>query len=620
MRPIRPIAFAAVLTPLGCSMVQDLGGNLDGGDADGMTDAGVVAEGAGPDTTEGPETGDATRDAASDAASGDGMGPDMFVDADAITTTDATAADGSGDADAPPDAAPDAPPEAAPDAGEAGSAVPDGGSPDAADGEAGPPATCSTGLLSWARVAAGHGASVAARPGGSVFVAGDFSGTSNVFVADGGTATLTSRGSRDVYLALYGADGTLAWIESAGGVSVDDPGAVAVAPGGGALMTGAYGGGSATFGAGQAMATTLTSNGGYNGFVANYDGAGTLLWAKGVPGLTGQQGNTHPQGIGVGADGTSIVVGTLWADATFGPGETGETTLSLSAGVQTAGFIARYAADGHLIWAKAVQGGTTTEFMGVALAADGSSYVTGGFGEGTTVFGKGEPNETSYTSAVFDLLLAHYNADGTLAWVKRTVPSGPDASGGGIIARSIALAPEGALLVSGDVAGPEDFGPGEAHQTTVTATNDMNTDMFVASFDLSGALRWVRHAGASPSNPYQMSAYSLAAVPGAGAAVTGDLVGSVTFGAGESRQTTLVGSGAYDGYVARYEADGTLAWAKLLDSDGGEAEGYGISSAGDCSLFVTGFLYNTGTFGIGEPGATTLTAEGGTGFVLRLQP
>jgi hypothetical protein len=117
-----------------------------------------------------------------------------------------------------------------------------------------------------------------------------------------------------------------------------------------------------------------------------------------------------------------------------------------------------------------------------------------------------------------------------------------------------------------------------------------------------------------------MSANSVAAVPGAGAAVTGDLVGSVTFGAGESRQTTLVGSSAYDGYVARYEADGTLAWAKLFDSDGGEAEGYGISSAGDCSLFVAGLLYNTGTFGTGEPGATTLTAEGGTGFVLRLQP
>jgi hypothetical protein len=316
------------------------------------------------------------------------------------------------------------------------------------------------------------------------------------------------------------------------------------------------------------------------------------------------------------------MVGSLYgADATFGPGEPAETTLSVTVGVEIAGFMARYAADGHLLWAKELRGTTTAEVMGVAVAADDSFYVTGGF-EGTSVFGKGEPNETTFTSVVYDLFLAHYNGDGTLAWVKRTAPSDPDAAGGGIIARSVALAPEGALLVSGDLTGPEIFGPGETKQTTVTAINDMQTDMFVASFDLTGSLRWVRHSGASPSNAYQMSAYTVAAVPGGGAAVTGDLVGSVTFGAGEAHETTLVGSSAYVGYAARYEADGTLAWAKLFDSNGGEAEGYGIASAGDCTLFVTGLLYNDGIFGIGEreAGATTLTAEGGTGFLLRMQP
>src|SRR5258708_5290683 len=260
----------------------------------------------------------------------------------------------------------------------------------------------------------------------------------------------------------------------------------------------------------------------------------------------------------------------------------------MPAGVQIAGFVARYAADGHLLWAKEIVGDANADVMGVAVAADDSFYVTGGFG-GTTVFGKGETNETTFTSVVSELFLAHYNADGTLAWVKRTLGSPPDGGVGfGMDSRNGALAPEGVLLVS---------------------------------CELTGELRGVRNVGASPATPNWMSSLGLAAVPGGGAAVTGEFEGPVTFGQGESHETPLVGGGAYEGFAARYEADGKLGWAKLFDSDGGEAEGYGISSVpGDCTLFVTGLLDNSGIFGIGETGATTLTADAGAGFVLRMQP
>src|SRR5258708_16711231 len=293
----------------------------------------------------------------------------------------------------------------------------------------------------------------------------------------------------------------------------------------------------------------------------------------------------------------------------------------MAAGVQLGGFVARYAAEGHLLWAKEIVGDANADVMGVAVAADDSFYVTGGFG-GTTVFGKGETNDTTFTSVVSELFLAHYNADGTLAWVKRPLGSPPDGGVGfGMDSRNVALAPEGVLLVSGDFGNPAVFGPGEANQTAISPINYLYTDMFVASFDLTGELRWVRHVRASPATPNWMSSLGLAAVPVGGAAVTGEFEGPVTFGQGESNETPLVAGGAYAGVAARYEADGKLGWAKLFDSDGGEAEGYGISSVpGDCTLFVTGLLDNSGIFGIGETGATTLTADAGAGFVLRMQP
>ncbi len=86
--------------------------------------------------------------------------------------------------------------------------------------------------------------------------------------------------------------------------------------------------GSATFGPGETNETTLTSAGGIDIFVAKYDAAGALVWAK----RAGGTGSDFGRGTAVDGSGNSYVTGFFGAfgsaAATFGPGETNETTLT----------------------------------------------------------------------------------------------------------------------------------------------------------------------------------------------------------------------------------------------------------------------------------------------------
>ena len=92
--------------------------------------------------------------------------------------------------------------------------------------------------------------------------------------------------------------------------------------------------------------------------------------------------------------------------------------------------------------------------------------------------------------------------------------------------------------------------------------------------------------------------------------VTGDFSDTVTFGAGEANETTLITTPDYSFFIAKYSgATGQLLWAK--QAGGGwmtRGEGIAVDSAGN--IYVTGFFIEDATFGAGEANETTLTWTG----------
>jgi len=95
---------------------------------------------------------------------------------------------------------------------------------------------------------------------------------------------------------------------------------------------------------------------------------------------------------------------------------------------------------------------------------------------------------------------------------------------------------------------------------------------------------------------------------------------TVTFGQGETKETNLSSAGSGDVFTARYNADGTLSWARRAGGTGGEY-GYAVAVLSGDSAVVTGSFADTARFGPGEPGETDLTSAGSEDiFIARYYP
>ncbi|MCB9069668.1 MAG: SBBP repeat-containing protein [Calditrichae bacterium] len=318
-----------------------------------------------------------------------------------------------------------------------------------------------------------------------------------------------------------------------------------------------------------------------------------LLWVKSA----GGSGNDYGNSIAVDDNGNSYVTGYFRNTATFGTGETNETIL-VSAGLSDF-FLAKYAPDGTLIWAKRAGGSGIDISQGIVVDGDGNSLLIGYF-NGTATFGAGETNETILVSVgSFDIFLAKFAPDGTLIWAKRA--GGTD----GDTARDITLDSNGNSLITGSYFVSATFGVGETNETILNTGNFAN--IFLAKYAPDGSLIWVKSANASLINSYALAVDSEDNI-----LVSSYFRGSATFGNGEVNETTLSSAGVQNIALAKYAPDGTLIWAKR---DGVSSGNYATSNAiavdSDGNSTITGNIYNGSvTFGAGEANETTLSNAG----------
>jgi hypothetical protein len=303
---------------------------------------------------------------------------------------------------------------------------------------------------------------------GNSYVTGYFDGSATFGAGEANQTVLTADGNFDIFVAKYNSSGALHWAKRAGGADFDEAYGIAVDGSGNSYVTG-YFEGSATFGAGEANQTILTVVGSNDAFVAKYNSSGALQWAKRAGG-TG-----FVDGIGIRADssGNSYVAGTFSGSATFGAGESNQTTLAFDGGFDI--FVAKYNSSGALQWAKRAGGTSSDEGYGIGVDGSGNSYVTGYF-DGSSTFGAGESNQTTLTAAGggFDIFVAKYNASGALQWAKRA--GGTDLE----LGYGIGVDGSGNSYVTGYFDGSATFGAGEANQITLTSAGSY--DIFIAKF------------------------------------------------------------------------------------------------------------------------------------------
>ncbi|MDI1446067.1 hypothetical protein [Polyangium sp. 6x1] len=227
-------------------------------------------------------------------------------------------------------------------------------------------------------------------------------------------------------------------------------------------------------------------------------------------------------------------------------------------------------------------------YHAVAAARDGVVFL-GGFGSGTA-----EPEGLPKAGHV---LLTRRAPDGTLSdWSSKFVP-GQD--GTLVQVASLAVAPNGDVAVAGYFSGKLQIG---IQSFTSLASS---SDAFLAVFDATGALRYVKGIG---NDAYQV-AHAVAFDAEGNVYLGGSFTGAVNFGGKEG----LEALGTGDGFMVSYKPDGTFRWQVPVSGEGFQAV-YALAVTNDGDLIATGLMDGVSSFGSLE-GAVT---QGKDMFLARL--
>lgn len=178
--------------------------------------------------------------------------------------------------------------------------------------------------------------------------------------------------------------------------------------------------------------------------------------------------------------------------------------------------------------------------------------------------------------------------------------NGPVAADGG---GDLSVDAQGNVFLAGGHAGLDMDQDGEVDFASgatvfVGANNPLFMKLNRGPSDDRVRLRWMR----SPSTPADRSQTKIAADGRGGAYVIGAFMESVAFEDGP----TLAGAGGNDAYVARYDPDGAVMWAKVFGGPGSDGA-YGVATDADANVYVTGL--GTGAFPLGDGAEFRAEAE-----------
>lgn len=308
------------------------------------------------------------------------------------------------------------------------------------------------------------------------------------------------------------------WSTRYGGPGDDTGNAIAVAPNGDLVVTGAFAN-TMTLGG-----PPVSSAGGLDAWVARYKADGTFVWSTRFGGIGTDRGN----GIAVDNGGDVYVVGNFVGPVNFGGGNRSGK----------GGFLVKLAAaTGAYVWDRVVDASGFESASAVTIV-DAGSIAIGGVFSGSMNLGGGNLTSTPVDSP--DVFVAVYNAStGMHVWSKVLTTSGLGDALGGLAAAN------GDVLVTGEFEETGMFGG-----TPLTAKG---TDIFVARYRGSdGGHVWsMRHGGTSTDYPQAI------AVSGGRVFVGGSFIGTTNLGG-----ANIQARASYDAFVVAYDlSDGNHIWS-----------------------------------------------------------
>jgi hypothetical protein len=224
-------------------------------------------------------------------------------------------------------------------------------------------------------------------PDGSVYVTGFTTGSLGGVI----------NGTSDVFLIKYSPTGTKLWTKQFGSTGIDGAYSITIGLDGSLYLTGSTDG----------SIDRQSNSGESDVFLTKYTQDGTQVWTK----LLGTSAQDYATSIATGIDGYLYIAG--------------KTSGSLDGKINkgdTAGFLAKYSADGEKIWVELIDTSSEDTALSVATSPNGSIYVSGyteGQLNGQTVTGSdiyiAKFDSTSITGTLFNDVLTGTGGNDSIA-------------------------------------------------------------------------------------------------------------------------------------------------------------------------------------------------------------
>lgn len=236
------------------------------------------------------------------------------------------------------------------------------------------------------------------------------------------------------------------------------------------------------------------------------------------------------------------------------------------------GFLAKYSKDGALLWATNLDMGTDATSPNQLPDSDvdlaGNSYVIG---------------QQEYQDST-NIYFAKYDNNGIKVW-DYEIPGGGFNGG-----RTVQALEDGSCIIAGFFSGTKDFDPSPE---IVALTSDATIDLFIAKYKPDGTLDWaINFGGPNDNNSLNAGIND----------ITTDLEGAIYIVGGaedifdfdpNNPNTNSTLTGAYTGYVAKFNASGEFVWVNQWDGGGESAVPHEITTDNTNNFIVTGIYEDT---------------------------
>jgi hypothetical protein len=326
----------------------------------------------------------------------------------------------------------------------------------------------------------------------------------------------------------------------------------------------------------------LEAAGSSDGFIARLDANGYALWASRFGG-PGSEDATDMTAL---ADGGTLVVGHAGDHTVFGAGEAGERELTVSDGTA---FVAKWKANGTFDWVEVIGDDAPREVHSIAAREDGSFVVAGTSKTFMPMFSDDASADVGF--------VASHAPDGAMVWsrlLRSQSPSPWTISWTVHHVWNVAIGAEDSVFAVGDGILCQQPGPMRPCNWILDAGFVLNLEETHAT---SGPnVRWRRTISGG-----LQSARTVAALPDGGAWVTGEFEDVAVF---SNAAGTLLSLGTYDGFLARYDAEGEATSIRRVAAGEGQATTQAVGALADGSVVVIGNIAGEAEF---APAHTSLT-------------